>query len=175
MYHRILSKVFTWAKTNGYCGIELEGRGEHIWAFIRCWDNRVNTSGPSFGAGTTANFVGSVCQSWIASAAAWMRKWLCWDESLMRFVPIFSWSQCTALHMRLWRHTSTMWVVGITRNWLKIRCLNCSCSSDAWCSFGVEFFVTRAFRMIPPKHARNALVWLPAGSTFSLTGFQALC
>ena len=39
MYPRILSKLFTWSKAHGYCGIELEERGEHIWVFIRCWDN----------------------------------------------------------------------------------------------------------------------------------------
>ena len=39
MYSRILSKVFTWAKAHGCCGIEFEERGEHVWAFIRCWDN----------------------------------------------------------------------------------------------------------------------------------------
>ena len=39
MYPRILSKVFTWAKAHGYCGIEFVERCEHIWVFIRCWDN----------------------------------------------------------------------------------------------------------------------------------------
>ena len=36
---RILSKVFTWAKTHGYCGVEFEERSQQIWAFVRCWDN----------------------------------------------------------------------------------------------------------------------------------------
>ena len=39
MYPRFLSKVFTCAKAHGYCGIELVEWGEHIWVFIRCWDN----------------------------------------------------------------------------------------------------------------------------------------
>ena len=39
MYPFILSKVFTWAKANSYCGIEFVERAEHIWVFIRCWDN----------------------------------------------------------------------------------------------------------------------------------------
>ena len=39
MYPCILSKVFTWVKTHGYCGIEHQERGENIWAFIWCWDN----------------------------------------------------------------------------------------------------------------------------------------
>ena len=39
MYPGILSKVFTWAKAHGYCGIEFVERGENIWVFIRCWDN----------------------------------------------------------------------------------------------------------------------------------------
>ena len=39
MYPRILSKVFTWAKAHGYCGIEFVEPVEHIRVFIRCWDN----------------------------------------------------------------------------------------------------------------------------------------
>ena len=39
MYPRIFSKVFTWAKAHGYCGIEFVERGEHIWVFVRCCDN----------------------------------------------------------------------------------------------------------------------------------------
>ena len=39
LYPSILSKIFTWAKTHGYCGIEFEERGEHIWVFFRCWNN----------------------------------------------------------------------------------------------------------------------------------------
>ena len=39
MYPRILSKVFTWAKAHGFCGIKFLGQGEHIWVVIRCWDN----------------------------------------------------------------------------------------------------------------------------------------
>ena len=39
IYRRILSKVLTWVKTHGYCCIEFEERGEHTWAFIRCWDD----------------------------------------------------------------------------------------------------------------------------------------
>ena len=33
------SKVFTWAKSHGHCGIEFVERGEHVWVFIRCWEN----------------------------------------------------------------------------------------------------------------------------------------
>ena len=33
-----LSKSFTWVNANGYCGIEFEERGNHIWVFTRCWD-----------------------------------------------------------------------------------------------------------------------------------------
>ena len=39
MYPRILGMVCNQAKTLGYCRIEFEERGKHIWAFIRCWDN----------------------------------------------------------------------------------------------------------------------------------------
>ena len=39
MSFRIFSNVFTWAKSHGYCGIEFDQRGEHVWAFIRCWEN----------------------------------------------------------------------------------------------------------------------------------------
>ena len=39
MYLRIYSKVSRWAETHSYCGTESEERSEHIWVFIRCWDN----------------------------------------------------------------------------------------------------------------------------------------
>ena len=39
MYPRILSKVFTWAKAHGYCGIEFVEGGEHIRVLLRWWDN----------------------------------------------------------------------------------------------------------------------------------------
>ena len=39
MYPRILRKVFTWAKSHGYCGIEFVEQGEHSWVLLRCWDN----------------------------------------------------------------------------------------------------------------------------------------
>ena len=40
MYPRILSKVFTRAKAHGYCGIEFEERGDHVWVLVRWWDSR---------------------------------------------------------------------------------------------------------------------------------------
>ena len=58
-----------------------------------------------------------------------MRRWFCWDDSLMHLVPMFALFQCTAVHMRSWRHTSTIWAVGISRSGLKIRCLTCACSN----------------------------------------------
>ena len=39
IYPRILSKVSTWSKTHGYCGIEFEERDKQIWSIIRSWDN----------------------------------------------------------------------------------------------------------------------------------------
>ena len=50
-----------------------------------------STSGPSFGAGITAGFVGSVFRSWFGSAAMSKRRWLCCDGSLIRLVPMFAW------------------------------------------------------------------------------------
>ena len=31
--------VLTWAKAHGFCGMEFVEQDEHIWVFIRCWDN----------------------------------------------------------------------------------------------------------------------------------------
>ena len=68
-----------------------------------------NLSGPSTGAGTTANFVMSLWRSWIASAATGVSWCLSLDVSLMRLVPIFAWSQSTVIHLRSWKHKSTIW------------------------------------------------------------------
>ena len=39
MYPQILRKGFTLAKSHSFCGIEFVEQGEHIWVFLRCWDN----------------------------------------------------------------------------------------------------------------------------------------
>ena len=38
MLPRILSRVVGWAKVNHFYGLELEERGETVWAFIRTWE-----------------------------------------------------------------------------------------------------------------------------------------
>ena len=39
MSPRIVSKFSFRAKAQGYSGIEFEAMGDHVWVFVRCWNN----------------------------------------------------------------------------------------------------------------------------------------
>ena len=76
------------------------GRRRMAIATLSLWSG-ASTSGCSFDAGTTTNFVGCVWQFLIGSAATWMRGWLYWDASLTQLVQMFVWCQYRVVHMAL--------------------------------------------------------------------------